>query len=604
MRRIDRTVSRRRRLRALAQTGTALAVTMTASGLFLPLANAQDGFAEASRQIVPGAAAALSQNPPRLVDPARVLVTLKAGQNRESLRVEATRRQRESAGGAMDAVVAAIASADASGRTLVLTLPGASRESNGQAPAPRRLERGSDFAAGLAPEAARLVGELRNLPQVAAVEPNLMRFPTQTADPAAAINAILGGDAPSGNTAPSASGQPPRGLGAPSRDAARPTPQVDAPGAPGAPVASADIPALSDDPLAPLQWQLFDHSADNQANRVPGGTGFRTFRETHRQGSGPAPVVAIVDTGLIASHPDLAVNRILPGYDFISLDLVANDGDGRDSDPTDPGDGSAADFCGPGTPATTSSWHGSHVAGIAGAVEGDNRIGIGLPGVPVRILPVRVLGRCGGFDADIIDAIRWTAGLTVAGVPDNPNPAKVINMSLGGPGACPAAYQAAVDEVLASGAILVVAAGNEAKDARESSPASCNGVITVAASDARGVIAPYSNFGPRIDVLAPGGNSARDDDHNGFGDGILSLVSGGYGLKNGTSMATPLVSAAVAALVADRPAMTAKEARDALAATALPRSSAECPQGCGAGLIQVASPSGTAAASSLVRSSR
>ncbi|WAP69008.1 S8 family peptidase [Jiella pelagia] len=548
-------------------------------------AKAQQGFAEASRQIIPGAASALATNPLRLVDPGRVLVTLKAGENRESLRLEAARRQRESVAGAMDAVVAAIeAASGGSGRGLVVALPGQSRERNGGTALPAVPAGAGDIAANLPPEAAGIVEALRQMPQVLSVEPNLMRFATQAANPADDFNALLG-----------LSGLPQSdGFHSPSPDVGAidtiiGSGRVNGLGGIGTP------PALSDDPLSQLQWQLFDHAPQLTAGRSPGGTGFRSYRMTHRQAEEPAPIVAIIDTGLVDSHQDLAKSRILPGYDFISLDLVANDGDGRDADPGDPGDATAADFCFPGSRATTSTWHGSHVAGIAGAVEGDNRLGIGLPGVAVRIVPVRTLGRCGGFDSDIVDALRWAAGVPVAGVPTNPNPARVINMSLGGPGACPAAYQAAVNDALAAGAVIVVAAGNSAEDARQSSPASCTGVITVAASDARGAISPYSNFGPRIDVMAPGGNTQRDDDRNGQPDGILSLVSGGYEFKEGTSMAAPLVSAATAALVVENPSMTAAEVREALVAAAIARTSAECPQGCGAGLVQVSPPRANAA---------
>ena len=589
MRRFDRTPLLDRRLRASAAKSAGILAAALAAGQGICGAMAQESFAEASQRIAPGAASALATNPPRLVDATRVLVTLGNGENRESLRIEAARRQRESAGGSMDAVVAAIEAAGGSGRSLVVALPGPGRERSGGA----AVQAGAgDFAENLAPQAAGVVAALRQMPQVASVEPNMMRFATQVANPADDFNSLLGVDGP-----PRTDGfrSPSPDVGA--LDAIIGSGPVARPGGVGTP------PALSDDPLSQLQWQLLDNAPQPAADRLPGGTGFRTYRAAHRQTAAAGPIVAIIDTGLVASHQDLARDRILPGYDFISLDLVANDGDGRDGDPTDPGDATAAGLCFAGSRATASTWHGSHVAGIAGAVEGDNRLGIGLPGVAIRVVPVRVLGRCGGFDADIMDALRWAAGVPVAGVPDNPNPAKVINMSLGGPGACPAAYQAAIDEVLATGAVIVVAAGNSAEDARQSSPASCAGVITVAASDARGAISPYSNFGPRIDVMAPGGNTQRDDDRNGQPDGILSIVSGGYEFKEGTSMAAPLVSAAVATLVAERPSMTAEEARQALAATALSRSGEACPKGCGAGLVQV-SPSTASAARSVAGSAR
>nr|WP_304363621.1 S8 family peptidase [Jiella sp. LLJ827] len=342
-----------------------------------------------------------------------------------------------------------------------------------------------------------------------------------------------------------------------------------------------------------MQWHLFANAPTQAADRLPGGTGFLAYRSAGPRGTGATgPVVAIIDTGLVAQHQDLARDRILPGYDFITLPFVGNDGDGRDADPTDTGDGNEANACFTGSPPRGNTWHGSHVAGIAGAVESDNRLGITLPGAPVRIMPVRVLGRCGGFDSDIIDAMRWAAGLPVEGVPANPNPAKVVNMSLGGPGTCATAFQEAVDAVLAAGATIVVAAGNSAEDAQMASPASCTGVITVAASDARGVISPFSNYGPRIDIMAPGGDVRRDDDRNGRPDGILSLVSGGYEFKEGTSMAAPLVAAAAALLLSDRPDLAPSGVRSALIASALPRNDQQCPRGCGAGLLQIPSDPG------------
>ncbi|ORE97573.1 S8 family serine peptidase [Aurantimonas sp. 22II-16-19i] len=597
MPRPDRNLSDRRR-RIVVRGGVGILAAAVAAGLSGGEAMAQQSPSQAFPAIDPRVAPPLAQNPPRLIDPTRVLVTLKQGESRESLRQEAARRQLESSDGTMAAVVAAIEAASAaSDRSLVLDLPASGREQDGRTAAPGVVQSQDDFAASLAPEAARLVGTLRQMPQVEAVEPNRMFFANQGSATADSINAILGG------------GAPPRvdGLRAPAQGdpgaASAPAP-VPGPGpAPWRAAPQADAaPAVSDDPFAVLQWHLFDHSLVAAANRVPGGTGFLTYRANHRGTNAAGPVVAIIDTGLVTGHEDVATTRVLAGYDFISLDLVANDGDGRDADPADPGDGSDADLCFSGSPATESTWHGSHVAGIAGVVEADNRLGIGLPGVAVRIVPIRALGRCGGLESDIIDAMRWAAGLPVPGVPANPNPARVINMSLGGPGACARAYQAAVDEVLAAGAIVVVAAGNEAQDARGVSPASCNGVITVAASDMRGFITPYSNFGPRIDILAPGGDVDRDDDGNGLADGIVSIVStqaGGYGLKPGTSMAAPLVAAAAAALLAERPQMTGEEVRQALMTTALARSSTECPRGCGAGLLQVSAPPGGVATSSV-----
>ena len=204
---------------------------------------------------------------------------------------------------------------------------------------------------------------------------------------------------------------------------------------------------------------------------------------------------------------------------------------------------------------------------------------------------MRVLGKCGGTIADINDGIRWAAGLPVPGAPNNPHPAKVINMSLGGRGRCTLSpsTQAAIDDAVNAGAAVVVAAGNEAADASGFFPASCEHVITVAASDYRGhLVTRYSNFGQDVDLLAPGGDVTRDDNGDGQNDGVLSMVQGGYARYNGTSMAAPHVAGAAALLLAQNPRLSPSGVLDELKARALSRSSAQCPSPCGAGLLQVA----------------
>jgi Subtilisin-like serine proteases len=209
-----------------------------------------------------------------------------------------------------------------------------------------------------------------------------------------------------------------------------------------------------------------------------------------------AIVVAILDTG-VTDHPDLT--RSVPGlgYDFVSEDK-SNDGDGRDSDPRDPGDWCEAR-------GSSSSWHGTHVAGTIGAVSNN---GVGVAGVnwTSPLLHVRVLGTCGGYSSDIIDGMRWAAGLAVPGVPTNTYPARVLNLSLVGQYRCPFYWQSAINDVTARGAVVVVAAGNANQDAANFTPAGCNGVITVAATDRDGSRARFSNFGAAVEISAPGVN--------------------------------------------------------------------------------------------------
>ena len=213
-----------------------------------------------------------------------------------------------------------------------------------------------------------------------------------------------------------------------------------------------------------------------------------------------ACTVAVVDTG-ITRHSDLAAN-VVPGYDFITNSTDARDGNGRDANPQDQGDWHGAFEC-VGSTGGNSSWHGTHVAGTIAAVTSN---GVGVSGVAfkAKVQPVRVLGRCGGTLADIGDAVTWASGGTVSGVPANPTPAKVINMSLGGSGTCGAAYQNAINGAVARGTTVVVAAGNSNANAANYQPASCTNTVVVAASDRQGNRASYSNYGAIVDLTAPG----------------------------------------------------------------------------------------------------
>lgn len=262
-------------------------------------------------------------------------------------------------------------------------------------------------------------------------------------------------------------------------------------------------------------------------------------------------VVAVIDTG-VRDHVDLTGN-LLPGYDFISDAWRANDGNGRDNDASDAGDAMSAGECGNGYPPQDypSSWHGTHVSGTVAAVS-DNGIGVAGVAWNAKVLPVRVLGKCGGYTSDIVDGMRWAVGLSVSGTPVNPNPAQVLNMSLGGTAPCTNTYQQAIDDVVSTGATIVVAAGNESQDASNSSPANCSNVVTVGATDRNGGLAYYSNFGATVDVSGPGGEMSQW----GSSDAILSTYNTGqtspgsdsYDYSQGTSMATPHI-AGVAALM-------------------------------------------------------
>ncbi|KAB7624126.1 S8 family peptidase [Alkalilimnicola sp. S0819] len=311
---------------------------------------------------------------------------------------------------------------------------------------------------------------------------------------------------------------------------------------------------------------------------------------------GDGAVVAVVDTGVLP-HADLA-GQLLPGYDFISDADMANDGDGRDADASDAGDWLAAHECGWYSPSSDrpSSWHGTHVAGTIAAASNN---GLGVAGVAwnARILPVRVLGKCGGYTSDIVDGMRWAAGLAVSDVPANPHPAQVINLSLGGKAACGQSYKDAIGDIRAVGTTVVVAAGNSNDDAADYSPANCPGVVTVAATNRDGGRASYSNYGSAVDVAAPGGQYAGGS----VSGAILSTLNAGerdpagdsYAFYQGTSMATPHVAGVLALMYAVRPDLTPELAAQVLTNTAraFPATGGadSCDTAtCGAGLVDAA----------------
>ncbi|WP_149826192.1 S8 family peptidase [Streptomyces tailanensis] len=323
------------------------------------------------------------------------------------------------------------------------------------------------------------------------------------------------------------------------------------------------------------QWDLFESTA---GMNVPGAWDKVT---------GSGVTVAVIDTGYV-THSDLAAN-IVGGYDFISDATVANDGNGRDSNPADTGDWTVNGECGVGWQAQPSSWHGTHVAGTIAAATNNSK---GIAGIAygAKVSPLRVLGKCGGYDSDIIDAITWASGGTVSGVPANTNVAKVINMSLGGGGACTTATQTAINAAVNRGTTVVVAAGNSNANAANYSPASCSNVISVAATNRAGSRSYYSNFGSVVDIAAPGGDTRTTQS-----GGILSTLNTGtagpsgetYDYYEGTSMAAPHIAGLAALLESASSALTPAQIESAIKANsrALPGT---CSGGCGAGLADAA----------------
>ncbi|HRK89668.1 MAG TPA: S8 family peptidase [Anaerolineales bacterium] len=296
--------------------------------------------------------------------------------------------------------------------------------------------------------------------------------------------------------------------------------------------------------------------------------------------------IAVIDTGIV-DHADLA-GRWVGGYDFIADTMVANDGNGRDSNPRDPGDWitSAESASGYffGCDVSNSSWHGTHVAGTIGAI-GNNSTGVTGINWNSPIVPVRVLGKCGGYLSDVSDGMRWAAGLSVSGVPANPHPARVLNLSLGGAGSCSTTYQNAINAVNAAGAIVVVAAGNSNLDASNFQPANCSGVITVAATSQAGNKASYSNYGSVVEISAPG-NSIFST----YNSGTTTPASDSYAYLSGTSMATPHVAGVISLLLSIDPTLTYAEILSILQSTALafPSGSSCTTSICGSGILNAA----------------
>ncbi|MFF1274101.1 S8 family serine peptidase [Streptomyces marokkonensis] len=324
------------------------------------------------------------------------------------------------------------------------------------------------------------------------------------------------------------------------------------------------------------QWDLFESTAGmNVQNAWDGGA------------TGRGVTVAVIDTGYV-THSDLGAN-IVPGYDFISDAANARDGGGRDGNPRDEGDWSAENECYSGSRASDSSWHGTHVAGTVAAVANNGK---GVAGVAynAKVQPVRVLGKCGGSTADIADAIVWASGGSVPGVPANPSPADVINLSLGGSGSCQTITQNAINGAVGRGTTVVVAAGNSNTNAAGFTPANCGNVVNVAASDREGNRASYSNYGSSIDITAPGGETAYSS-----ANGILSTLNSSsttpgtenYEAYQGTSMATPHIAGLAALMYEKDPAVTPSRVESLIKnnARTLPGT---CSGGCGYGLADAA----------------
>jgi serine protease len=324
--------------------------------------------------------------------------------------------------------------------------------------------------------------------------------------------------------------------------------------------------AVPNDPLYTSQWYLqgVETAATNFAAAWDTTTG------------DAATVVAVLDTGVRFDHPDLA-GRAPPGYDFVSGEsatsfVSANDGDGWDTDASDPGDwvSSADSASGPlkGCTVDASSWHGTRVSAMLGAAT-NNATGMAGGTWHGDVLPVRVLGKCGGYDSDIIVGMRWAAGFAVDGVPPNPTPAKILNLSLGGTGKCSAAYQIVMTELTAADVLVVASAGNDSGPV--GSPANCPGVLAVAGLRHVGTKVGYSSFGPEVGIAAPAGNcpstpllceySLVTATNAGLTEPTTSTYTDETDANSniGTSFSAPIVSAVAALMYAVNPELSTSD---------------------------------------------
>lgn len=360
----------------------------------------------------------------------------------------------------------------------------------------------------------------------------------------------------------------------------------------------------------PASGTTNDQYFGNQWYLKSGATAIKADYAWQQGFTGKGVTIAVVDTGY-TPHADFGDN-IKPGYDFISFDneqlgIAATDGDdtpGRDTNASDPGDAvtqayksqiesklagaaNVNDILGCQNNAQ-SSWHGTAVSGILGAKANN---GEGITGIvpDANIIVSRALGKCGGYLSDIMDAARWSAGLPVKGFENNPTPAKVINLSLGGQGKCSITEQNAINEIVATGAIVVVAAGNDSTDVANYSPANCENVITVGATTKSGHKASYSNSGQGIDISAPGGSAdalIASTYHNLPAGPIVQTDSSTYMGFQGTSFAAPLVSGVVAMLAEQDSTIDHTRAKQAIQATTAFSSDSSCnTDNCGEGIL-------------------
>lgn len=349
----------------------------------------------------------------------------------------------------------------------------------------------------------------------------------------------------------------------------------------GGPLEAESPSLIPNDPGYPSEWNLQAVSATNYGINMPPAWDIT---------SGSADVrIAILSSGFTGGHSDF-IGRVVGGYDFISNPASANDGDGRDGDPADPGDWESAELCGAGTPSQNSLWAGTKMAGVIGA-RGNNTYDMTGINWVSPLVPVRVIGRCGVLFSDVVDGMRWAAGLSVPGVPANPNPARVLVIGFGSFGAaCNTTSQSAINDVNAANSMIIASATSGMSDVSGLWPVNCAGVIAVAATNRLGDLAFYSNHGSRVAISAPGG-----DLKYGTAEGILTAINLGatsptapsYDFVQGSFMAAAHVAGVVSLMLSVNPSLTRAQILDIIrmTATGFPANSSCTPSVCGAGII-------------------
>lgn len=364
--------------------------------------------------------------------------------------------------------------------------------------------------------------------------------------------------------------------------------------------------ATPNDTLYPQQWWLGSYNSSDSA----GVANFPKAWDLNKGApvSGAAPVIAVLDSGVYA-HPDLVDRLLLPGYNFVSKAEYANNGVGRNNDPTDTGDAlSQAEH--DGNPALwdgcavapTNSWHGTVIAGQIGAFTNNGK---GVAGINwnARILPVRVSGKCGAAVNDMVDGMRWAAGLPVAGAPLNTNPAKILVIGFAGVASCDVndsnptiaaaarLYTDAIAELRARHVLIVAAAGN--LRGAVGRPANCAGVLGVTALNRQGFKAIYANIGKQVSLAATGGdgNYGRLCDVDVADAGITSTSGPGtppatdgadYAAATGSSFAAPQVAGTASLMWAANPSLTLAQIEAGLRLSARPHAQAEALGQCSA----------------------